>query len=282
MTYFVMKMGLMYNLQAAEIVHREDWLGRFLTFTPDLYYVFQYSFAGVYNWVYVDCNIYCYNNFLWSIGVEYVGSVFVLGIAPLLAFIRKPIFFAVIYMIVGFLLTSYCGVFAVGIICALMRENGTFQKYRKNIFVALLSFVLFGLLVASDWYRQNYPNLTAANGEILFAADKFWRTYFFEITSSLTVITIYFNKYFVFLLKTRFSQFLGFISFPIFLIQFGMLSSFESFLIVFLREHINLFSIQLAIGFTTLAFSVFIAYYFAHIEGFILRKINQRLRYFTQ
>jgi len=87
LTYLIMIFGLDYHKKAAEILHREDWLGNFLQFAPSLYGLFKYSLIDVYT---SHITKFSYNPFLWTMSIEMVGSMLVFLLCYIWPRLKRP------------------------------------------------------------------------------------------------------------------------------------------------------------------------------------------------
>jgi peptidoglycan/LPS O-acetylase OafA/YrhL len=217
--YFLMSAHLTSNIAAGLIVGRSDWLGSWLQFSPSFTAVLKYSFFNVYKGVAPEQAL---DPFLWTMKAELVGSVFVF--AAILTLRHTP-FPRIVLLIVGLTFlakpisnfTQQLPCFIAGIIFADLRWGGVFctlqqkQVMRLLCPIALVSIAITdGLISAHDYELFNYrPFLAIMLTGFIFADAR---------------ISAFF--------ASPFSRLLGRLSFPVYLMQFPVIVSLTSHMII--------------------------------------------------
>jgi peptidoglycan/LPS O-acetylase OafA/YrhL len=84
LTYVLMKAGLVFNQEYASLI-KNEWLGRYLKFAPELSQALDQSFWGTY---FNFQSGTTYNPNLWTIGYELVASYYLFGILCFLPWFR--------------------------------------------------------------------------------------------------------------------------------------------------------------------------------------------------
>jgi len=217
-TYLIMKAGLDYHVEAAQILGNQGWLGRFLHFSPSLYEFLKYSLLKVYV---AHTTELSYNPFLWTMSIEMVGSMLVFMACYLWSRLKSGEQVC-IYLVIGLTaLGSFFSLFFAGLLFSHWRRRGVFERLlasRRHQYIALLAaasciavYVLAGSLNSTHEvvHRLLIPTLSMA---LVFCAYTQRRLKAFFSCGA--------------------SRFLGVISFPVYLLQFQVLISLMSWLAV--------------------------------------------------
>jgi peptidoglycan/LPS O-acetylase OafA/YrhL len=260
LVFLLMKANLIYSHEAAAVVDRPDWLGRFLNFEPSVAKFFSYSLIGVY---FQHTTETSYNPVLWSMSVELFGSVFVF----LTLFVtrnraqRWAIFALVTPFMVLFAPFFVCFIF--GMAFGELRVAGTFKRLAAHpaanvLSILALSGVAIGLTIA--------PLLGLAHIGI---AQRL------SVGAAVFLFAIYSSNWLQFAFDNRFSHFLGELSFPIYLVHFPIIVSLESYLVLRLfPDGIVTRGPAYFIMLITLAACLLAARAFVHVERFAIKASN--------
>lgn len=269
LTLCVMKFGWIYSFQASQIVHREDWLGTFLQFEGTTNTALKYAVAGVYGWIGVPV----YNTFLWSIAVEWTGSVLVLLSTPVLKNARYPEIFTLVIAMYALWLTDYLAMFVIGIFLSLARRRGLIKAARSSVFWQFMSLIILVAVYFVDLRRQSYP--MPSSKTLLNMGEIFWRNNFFNVSAPLIVIGVYVNKKAVSFMRSGLSMFLGRVSFNLYIIQFVVLCSLYSFIITRFAEEINNIGFAVVISLSSVLFCIAISWPLSLFEAKMLRVVGR-------
>jgi len=277
LTFLSLTFGIVYNHQAAVVVDRTDWLGSFLSFRPTLEGLVSYTFAGVYGLV---PNSESYNNFLWTMSLEMLGSVLVFVNILVLNYLRKEtvMWLLIIEFFFFYLTQSPLSFFVLGVLFGHLRQEGLWGKLRKARGNSVLLWVFLGMcMIILPFYRNQFPWLV---GKLTLGLveDQYTR-YFFPV---VLVVLIYSSRHLVSFFSTRVSRFLGEVSFPIYVFQFNVLVTYTSWSLLGL-EKLNALSpsLWLVIPVSSLLLTFALATlfrpvercYLSHLNDFITRKI---------
>ena len=208
--YILLLLGLTYNIEAGNIVGREDWIGKWLAFQPSLsgflYDCFVEVFLGVGE----------YNKFLWTMHYELIGSFVVFGILYFYRFIKYP---APVFFVAALLLWvkfAYIACFIFGVLYSQLLLSGIFERLRSSKAWFHSSILILALLVLFDTLSWNY-----IPGQRIVV-----------LTAVLLTLVMQTNGIFEAAMCSNISRFLGHISFPIYLVHFPVIVSLMSYAIV--------------------------------------------------
>jgi peptidoglycan/LPS O-acetylase OafA/YrhL len=206
--------GLVYTTQAGEIVHRAHWMGVWLNTPLTLSYTLGYSLYGVFGDFGYD---HAVNPMLWTMKIELAGSFLVFGLLLLWNHLWRPRLLVLTLFVVAaavpFENVNFLSCFFAGVTFAEWRARGFFIAPRAGVRCgALAAIVAIG---AAD----GLLNCAGANdSQAAFAV--------------VLVLAIYSSPPLVAFFSGRLSRALGRISFPLYLIQFPVLMSLTSGMIV--------------------------------------------------
>lgn len=203
LTFLVYRLGWTAHVEAARIVGRTEWMGGWLQPAPTLLHTATYALFRVYTSLPPSG---AFMPFLWTMRLEMAGSFLVFGLLLLFAQLKRPwLLIGVIYAIMAAsdsLRDLSC--FLAGIAFAGLRANGFFARMQARRAVLPLSWLAIAAVAAFDgpahvkYLYRGYTPLTAV--VLLFA--------------------IFCNRPLCAFFASRFSLFLGKVSFPLYLIQF--------------------------------------------------------------
>jgi peptidoglycan/LPS O-acetylase OafA/YrhL len=262
LSYSVMQLNLNHNVEAARILHREDWLGMFMQFDASLPDLLSQSLYGVYfNFSKYDS----YNPFLWTMSLEMLGSLMVFIFALQVNTLRKPALTAAAIAGLLVLAKSYYALFFVGISFALLRSSGFFERLKASGVCVAASWLLIALVVYSC-FRSASIDSDGHRTNLL--------------RSIALVLAIHCNAWVIAALSSRLSRFLGRVSFPLYLVHFSILTSLTSYLVIRVSQDGQLDTAHaLGIGLFTIAVCLLAADLFSRAETRLLKLAYKGLGY---
>ncbi len=209
--YVLMKCNLVWNVQAAEIVGRQDWLGSFINVDP--------SFAGMLKDGLFNAFVSFsdYNFFLWTMKYELLGSALVFLLLYLYKFLVTPV---VVCLLLGFVTLApmpFISCFFFGIAFSLFHTNGFFEKLRASKSwqyagpLLLVTIVVLDVLFCPQSDQVDRLHILLALVFVFVAQTNRALSHFFEM---------------------KISQLLGKLSFPVYLVHLAVLVSVTSWMIV--------------------------------------------------
>ncbi len=209
--YTLMKCGLVWNVQAAKIVGRQDWLGSFINVDPSFVGMLK---DGLFN---AFVSFSDYNFFLWTMKYELLGSALVFALLYAYRFLISPV---VICLLLGFISLApapFISCFFFGVAFSLFHANGFFEKLRENKAWQYLGPTLLAMIVAIDvvYCKQS---------------DQIDRLHI--LIALLFVFVAQTNKILSRFFEMKLSQILGKLSFPVYLVHLAVLVSVTSWMIV--------------------------------------------------
>lgn len=255
-TALVMAVGLTPTVAASEIVDRADWLGSFARFNAAgasaLRFAFFYVYQGGYRWNYLP--------FLWTMPIELVGSFVLLLMLFVYPRLRGACWFTAGLALALLNSEVYTGCFLVGLLLGQARAENMYTRLPKAI-----SYILapFGIISALFFVGQR--QMTGDQG--LFPLAGLGALLLFSLYACGPAVG--------WLARSRFSQFLGRISYLLYLWHFVVLITLTSRLIVVAAGTDETVSTPsaLAIGILTVIVSVGISRWTLWIEGWA-RSVN--------
>ena len=210
--------GLTYNIEAARIVHRPDWLGSFLNPVPNFAHAVRYMFWNVYTGI-PDRDAII--PFLWTMKFEMLGSISVFMVLLCLDRLRG-IGVAVGWLVLALLfeqsIHSKLGplaCFLAGLTYSRLRWSGFFARAQQRRAVQILSWIAVLLLGAWD----------ALSHLKMVDRDYVW------LTAVLLTGAVFCNRQLCSAFAGKLSRMLGKLSFPLYLVQFPVLVSLTSYTI---------------------------------------------------
>lgn len=257
LVYVLMKAGLTYHREASQIVSSESWLGRFLPFEPNFVHLVKYGLL----WVFTSHELSSsYNPFLWPMSIELYGSFFVFALLLSLNYLKHPIAIAVGTFLFFWILGSYFALFFFGLTLALLRETGFFDRIRSKKYhlTSILGLTIIAIVDTTfdAWHLRGPTSFTLLACSLVFL-----------IYSSSSLVSFF---------SSRFSRYLGRISFPLYVTHFAVIVSFSSWAIVQTSsDGILSHSQTLIIIGTSIFVSIVIAEIFCRIEASYLRHLSR-------
>ena len=151
--YLLMKFGFTWNSFAGKIVHREDWLGKFIQFPPYFGGLIRYAFIDVYIHHTLENS---YNPFLWTMSIEMIGSLLVFSYLITFKHQRKPLVTALICA--GFLayFNTFFSLFFIGIALAILRARGYFKRMHAISLTQPITLLILAGTAAIDSFAWHY------------------------------------------------------------------------------------------------------------------------------
>lgn len=257
----LMRFGLTFNKEAGSIVHSEGWLGGVLDFKPAVVDFLRYVLIDVYSPLkQYGAPATEFNPMLWTMSIELPGSYLVFLFWYMFPVLKqgRGILLAALLVLFGF--GSYFALFFFGMYLAMLRVDGVIERFRQNHawqFVAPLVVILSGVVIG----------LSHEAGE---------RRHINLLCSAALVFSFYTSRPMLGFFRSRLSLFLGEISFPLYLLQFAVIVSLTSYLIV---EFAPLSGFAAAaIASVSAIVCLVAAAAFRPIEAGLLRVIDRRLK----
>ena len=258
LVYLLMRFGLIYSQQAAEITHSNAWLGSFLNFEPHFGDALKFGLR----FAFTDAgSSQSYDTFLWPMGIELVGSFGLFLYLAIYRNLKYPFIFLGL-CVVGFTASrSYYGLFCIGIILSHLRVQGFFDK----VFMSeeAQRWVLFG---SRAW-------LALAIGACLMN-EKFFQVV--VLLAGLFVFLSYCRESYIDFFSNAISRYLGRISFPLYITHFAVIVSYTSYSVEWLssRDLLNLKS-SILVVISSAVFAILVADVFSRLESWYLQRLDK-------
>ncbi len=202
-----------WHAAASAVIDRPDWLGGLIAFDFSLSGLLRYALLGVYT---SHSKATSYNPFLWTMSIEMIGSMLVFLTCYLWPRLRNAPLTILVVAGVLFCLNSWFCLFFVGMFLGRLRVDSFFARTmasRGRQIASALGFVAVVLL------------LVATDGHPL--------PLFFDFAVAIAVVfVLYSQRQLRCFLRGRLSTWVGDVSFPIYLVQFAVIISLESWLVM--------------------------------------------------
>jgi peptidoglycan/LPS O-acetylase OafA/YrhL len=221
-----MKLSLFHNVQAGNITKSTWWFTEAWTFRPELLSMLKESFFGVF--VLDECN---YNPVLWTMRYEFFGSFLVFFLAAAIGRYKHR---NIIYFFLCCLLfQTYYLAFVAGLILCDLTFNGYLEVFGKVI----PKLVLLGLFLGSYPAGMEVTNTIYYLFEIRVINNN---PLLFHILGSVCIMLGIINsKRLQHFFSIKILQFLGRISFPMYLVHLTLIGTFSCFLFVKLTRYLD-------------------------------------------
>lgn len=222
LAYFLMIVGLTPNIEAGHRVGLSGWLPTFLNFEPRIQDVLNYSIYGVY----FGSSAPTYNPNLWTMSIEMLGSVLVIAVILVLDRIKYQKTFLAVLFVYLFVFSNFLSLFVAGVLLGRLRSEGVFDRLSRFSVIWLAVFLfLVGFLMPFVRYKMHDVFQT-------MTFELIQRESFDFMLAILIVFLSYSCTFLKRFFSNGFSRFLGRISFPMYVLQFSVLVSFSSILII--------------------------------------------------
>jgi len=201
-----------WHTEASAIIGRADWLGELIAFDFSVVGLLRYALLGVYT---AHSKATSYNPFLWTMSIEMIGSMLVFLTCYLWPRLRSAKYAVGAVAALLFLLNSWFCLFFAGMLLGRLRVEGFYagilRSGRRQAATFLGFIALVFLLVATDGHPLPL---------------------FFDLGVAVCIVFVLYSQHQLrSFLRGRLSTWLGDISFPIYLLQFAVIISLESWLV---------------------------------------------------
>lgn len=247
-----MQAGLTANHEAGALVHREDWLGNWLRFGPDI----QSFFKEVLFNTFFTQQKPIYNRFLWTMFYELSGSVLVFITLLFYPKLERPLLVLCVLAVCLLWFMPFIGCFVLGMICSDLLVRGTFASFRTSRrwqITALAAVPVSYLLIMTAY-------VTIGENIRLYAILGFG-----------LIMAVHIHPILEKAMNGGVSQYLGRLSFPLYLMHFAVIVTFSSWMTVALGEAGISILESLLIGIGTVIVSLCAAQVFMPVEVMTVR-----------
>lgn len=232
-SYVLLATGHYYNLPAAAITGSSDWLAQSWLGTANLWEAIR---LGIYDAFITGNNTMTYNNALWTMKIEFLGSFLVYAVLLVTGKLRRRWF---IYILLGLLFwQTYYLAFILGIaLCDYVTHQSKHQRQVGHPlygWLALVGGLFLGSLPIAGPTRTLVGNIT---GAVLPLDQGF--IFFHIIGAALVLAAVVLTPSIKQWLMLRPLQYLGRISFSLYLVHLSVLASLGTFLFLKLYPHVG-------------------------------------------
>lgn len=239
--FTLLSLGLSQSQQAATLA-QSSWLIHGWGFIPNIFGAVTDGFYGIF-----VRGTSAYNNVLWTMTTEFLGSFIVFGFLALFGQNRNRKYLYIILGIVTF--NSWLLTFMIGMLLADLYAHGTLRQVKRSA-LYVVPMLVIGLFLAG------YP-LVGAQGTIYahITAESVpidWNMLYLSIGATLVVIAVLTSSQLAKIFAHRWVSWLGKYTFSLYLIHLSILYTFTSFMFIVFHQ-------QLGMGYNKSAFSAIAA-----------------------
>jgi len=260
LSYLLFSMNFYYYESASEIT-RSKWLVKFANsqkggnIIPSFIEAFL---QGIYFCLFKGESYY--NNNLWTMKVEFFGSIISFCISPIIIHSKKigiALFSLILFFIFYFSNTYYVSFLSGTLIAYWFSRKKTFKISKlSTVIIIFLSFILMGFFKPVHFYEFLNNQFISINK---------LRIYLYTFASILIIMlflsNVSFKKYF----NGKVGMFLGNISFPLYLLHSIIICSFSSYIYLVLYRYITEPILLLLLTFSITLPFIIICSYMLHI-----------------
>lgn len=208
--YLLLKFGLFFNLEVATTPEKSlRWLGTFYKFDANFFEMLKFSLFDVF-FKYNDETTY--NATLWTMSIEIIGSFFIYSYLGIFRSTERIYWRLTVCALLALMLFSpYFACFLSGHVIAELNKKYLTNHliYKRHIQIALLFVFLITAILST-----------------VFRGDE-------RVTFAIATTLVFVTSFSVILKKifsTKISEYMGKISFPLYLIQIPVICSLSSYL----------------------------------------------------
>lgn len=252
--FLLMKAGLIFSHEAAAIARVNEWLGVFLSYQYGVFDLVKYTTADVFFRHSMSGSL---NPFLWTMQVELEGSLVVFVYLLVDAQIRRKSAAMAFMLFVCLAGDSFLACFIVGMLMGRVRaEDGLGWLRRQRVASEMAIPVALASLIAGAYFARSG---TSRHLPLILA-------------SSVLVLSVCVSPMAGRFLSAPLSQWLGRISFPLYLMHFPVIASFASGLVVFADVNgVLVRPVIWMIGISSAGLSLIAAVLFSPVDGLTAR-----------
>jgi peptidoglycan/LPS O-acetylase OafA/YrhL len=240
---------------AAVILDRTIWLSKMAEFDFSLIGMFRYALLGVYV---SHSNDTSYNPFLWTMSLEMIGSMLIFLTCYLWPRLRQPKTVVAGAALILFAMNSFYCLFFAGMYLGVLRTEDFYAQKMGSRTRQLAALAGFFMIVA-----------------LLMLAYNHHMPLFFDLAVSIAMVfLLYSQRGLRNWLRGPLSTWMGDVSFPIYLVQFVVMISFESWLIVVWDARQAGTAWLPALGLASVAVTLVVAWLFRQVERASLNVVD--------
>ncbi len=266
-------LGIVNNVAAAKILHREDWIGTLLPSDFDAIDALMYPFFTVFA---VGGNPKGFNPFLWTMATELRGSIFVFLYLYIHERLRYPKLVLGLLIAISLHCVDYYALFFFGVLLSHIRSTGGLKKIGLTVAARVCGPILVACAYLIEYYlRSHAPISNPANfGEWILLLtqenEKFVMSILFVSGSYMSIDLCRF-------FRSGISKFLGTISFSIYLLQVIVLTTLFSYLVTQFASYVTNAKACVAIALASVAATIILGYLLSIVERRIMSAIEMAL-----
>jgi peptidoglycan/LPS O-acetylase OafA/YrhL len=270
-TVIAIKAGITYNIEAAAIVHREDWLAILMPTSFNMLDAISYPFVTVF--AFHDGGKW-FNAFLWTMPIELTGSFLVFLYLYVHGRMRRQGIVICALIAFTFVANKWYTLFFIGVLFSHIRTTGLLDRIRGKTAIRIVAPLVALSAYALEYRFLSVPDVTVAanlaDHMIIFAQDnkKF-------LMAALFIVGVYLSEDMQRFFKNGVSRFLGKVSFPIYLAQALVICTFSSYVITRFAAYLDRTAACIAIGAAGVALTIGVGYCLSIVERHLMKWIDK-------
>lgn len=221
--YIFLKIGLFSNIPTSEVTLSTFWFRNLFNFEPGIFEMMRHIFINTF---FLDGTHY--NPALWTMKYELYGSFLIFAFLALFGEFKYRQFVYLILTIIFF--NTYYVAFLFGVIISDIKTNKKSSNIVFRPSILLVTFLLAIFLGSYPYQELSEFNATLYSFLNFRALNVEFYSFYHIIGATLLVFTVVYSPFLQKILSSKQIQFLGKISFSIYLTHLLILCSFSSYL----------------------------------------------------
>lgn len=224
--YIVMIIGLTPTRDAARVIDSKEWLGRIANFDPGILDMLGFAFARVYSFS-LKHN---YGPFLWTMVIELWFSLLVLTLSQFWQLKRSPYVVLLLVTVVFLYYFPQAACFTMGAMMAKLQVDGLIlRKEPGKLESAIATLAVIAAFIIASFFHLPTEQVSIRSAGKLLPVSVCGIVLVYAALRSRPVTAF---------LLTPFSQALGHLSFPVFLMH-GIIAATVASLLVVMRSSVG-------------------------------------------
>lgn len=224
--YLLITFGLSHT-GAAGAITGSTWLANSWQFVPNFFDMIQHSVFGIF----VDGRSF-YNNVLWTMTTEFLGSFLVFGV--LLLFAQSKYRWIVYGVLVYATFNTWFLGFIIGMILADLYARGTIVQQARNL-LFIVPLLLFSIYLGGYPHGSDVQGTAYAIFPMLLGGTGSYQTLSMTLGATIIVFSLLWTSQFAGFMRKKYISSLGKYTFALYLVHIPILYTFTTGVFVWLH-----------------------------------------------